>query len=299
MAFILRNVQTDFAGFQQLIDLYDHLKHCDEERIEIDMSDVTWFEANMCAPFGAVLSARQKAGSLRLFGVQQKVMSILRKNGFLPNFGFDRVKKPDTYGTTIEYQRFERSDVQDFKDYVARHFVGKGIPRMTAALHGKFRESISEVFQNAVHHSNSKRGIFACGQLFPGGTNRRLDFSVADLGDGMRKVILDNTGQDLSPEDAIDWAMKGANTTRRRESGTPGGLGLKLISEFLMLNGGRLKIASDAGYWTCYRDQVLRKKVCHKRFSSPFPGTVVNIEINAADKQSYCLESEIDAEDIF
>ncbi len=295
MAFILRNVRTDFAGFQQMIDLYDHLKYCDEDRIEIDMSDVTWFEANMCAPFGAVLSARKTVGGLRLFGVQQKVMSILQKNGFLPNFGFDRVKKPDTHGTTIEYQKFEQSDVQAFKNYVAKHFVGKGIPRMTAALRVEFRRSISEMFQNAVYHSNSKRGIFACGQLFPGGTNRRLDFSVSDLGDGMRKVIFDNTGQDLLPEEAIDWAMKGQNTTRRQESGTPGGLGLKLIREFLVLNGGRLQIASDAGYWTCYGDhQVLRKK-----FSSPFPGTVVNIEINAADKKNYRLKSEIDPKDVF
>ena len=294
MAFILRNVRTDFAGFQQMIDLNVHLERCDEGRIEIDMSGVTWFDANMCASFGAVLSARQKAGTFRLFGVKRGVMSILQKNGFLPNFGFNREKKRDTYGTTIEYQNFEQSDVQAFKEYVAKHFVGKGIPQMTAALRGKFRQSISEVFQNAIYHSNTKRGIFACGQFFPGITNPRLDFSVADLGDGMRKVILDNKGQDLSPEDAIDWAMAGENTTRHRGDGTPGGLGLKLIREFLVLNGGRLQIASDAGYWTCYRDQVLRK-----RFSSPFPGTVVNIEINAADTQSYHLKSEISAKDIF
>ena len=165
---------------------------------------------------------------------------------------------------------------------------------MAPALRGKFRRSISEIFQNAMHHSNTKLGIFACGQFFPSGPNSRMEFSVADLGDGMRKVILDNTGQDLLPEDAIDWAMEGENTTRRRESGTPGGLGLKIIREFLKLNGGRLKVASDSGYWTCHRDKVLRK-----RFSSPFPGTVVNIEINAADTQSYRLASEVDAKDIF
>jgi len=42
-------------------------------------------------------------------------------------------------------------------------------------------------------------------------------------------------------------------------------------------------------------------QVYKNRFKAPFPGTIVNIEINTSDAQSYCLESEeiIDAKDIF
>ena len=69
---------------------------------------------------------------------------------------------------------------------------------------------------------------------------------------------------------------------------------MKLIKDFINLNKGKLQIASDAGYWSFQLG-----KFETKRFSMPFPGTVVNIEINTADKQSYRLASEIDPSNIF
>ena len=95
---------------------------------------------------------------------------------------------------------------------------------MSPGLLKKFRESIFEIFSNAVLHSRSKMGIFTCGQFFP--VRHRLDFSVADLGIGMRQNIKDNTGLNLSAEAAIQWATEGRNTTKRGP--VPGGLGLKL-----------------------------------------------------------------------
>jgi len=85
--------------------------------------------------------------------------------------------------------------------------------------------------------------------------------------------------------------MRAANTTRQSESG---GLGLKLIREFIVHNNGRIVIVSDAGYWELQGGQVTKK-----RFDCPFPGTVVLIEINTADTKSYALKSEIDPNNIF
>ncbi|PXF58054.1 MAG: ATP-binding protein, partial [Deltaproteobacteria bacterium] len=74
----------------------------------------------------------------------------------------------------------------------------------------------------------------------------------------------------------------------------PGGLGLKLLSEFIDLNGGRIQIVSDAGYW-----KREKSKVSAAQLSQPFPGTVVSVEINTADKQSYALTYELSETDIF
>ena len=160
------------------------------------------------------------------------------------------------------------------------------------ALHRKFRESIAEIFENAVEHSETKHGIFACGQYFPG--YRRLDFSISDLGIGIRNKVLREIGLNMSSEKAISWALEAENTTRQREDGKPGGLGLKLIKEFIRLNSGKIQIISDSGYWCYHKNEIVTE-----HFPSPFPGTVVNIEINTADKQSYCLASEIDPKEIF
>ena len=66
----------------------------------------------------------------------------------------------------------------------------------------------------------------------------------------------------------------------------PGGLGLKLLREFVRLNEGRIQIVSDRGYWEC--DTNGENAV---RMEQSFPGTVV-LEINTADTKSSYLKSE-------
>lgn len=293
----LGNLNTAFDGYKSIINIYYQMSACKETICEIDMSEVNWIDANMCAALGAVLQSNfceDKITKISLQDMKPQIEDIFQKNGFLSNFGFDVEKKPDTYGTTIEYQRFGCMDSQSFKRYVEKHFRGKEIPDMTPRLAQKFRESISEIFENAIDHSKTQLGIFACGQYFP--AQNRLDFSIADLGIGFRENIFSCLGKHFAPEEAIEWAMEGMNTTRRPKDGKPGGFGLKLIKEFLTLNNGELDIVSDAGYWSIKRGQIYKK-----RFRAPFPGTIVNIEINTSDAQSYRLESEglIDAEDIF
>lgn len=287
----LGRVETTFSGFDQLVRLHSSLRACGGRTADLDMAAVTWMDANMCAPLGAVLLNRSPARVL-LRNLRSGLEEALQRNGFLPNFGFDRPKTPDVYGTTIEYPRFQRSDSDAFKRYVERHFVGKGIPEMSTALRRRFRASICEVFDNAVEHSQTELGIFACGQHFP--HNQRLDFCIADLGIGIRRNILETMGQKFTSRRAIAWAMEGQNTTRRRRDGRPGGLGLKLIWEFIKLNRGKIHIVSDRGFWSFVRDRVASRS-----FSAPFPGTVVNIEINTADTHTYCLASEIDPDGIF
>jgi len=290
VAICLGPVNSTFDGFRRLAHLHDEIRTLDAGIIEVDLSSCTWLDANMCAPLGAILTLR-KDKQIRMKAVRDGLLDILQKNGFLPNFGFDRPKKPDTFGTTIEYRCFERTDIRGFMGYVAQQFEGKGLPQMTAALRRRFTESIAELFGNAMEHSETQHGIFACGQWFP--RRHRLDFSVADLGIGIRERILRSTGSHLEAEEAIAWAVDADNTTRHPGEGKPGGLGLKLIKEFINLNGGSIQIASDRGHWRFQRGQEELK-----RFDTPFPGTAVNIEIDTADTQTYCLSSEIDPTDI-
>ena len=139
-------------------------------------------------------------------------------------------------------------------------------------------------------HSQTKLGIFSCGQYFP--KRDRLDFSVADLGIGIRQNILGSTGLNLPAAEAIAWATVGQNTTKR--GNIPGGLGLKLLREFITLNAGRIQIVSDSGYWALESGEVISKEM-----PNSFPGTVVSIEIDTVDKRSYRLSSEISEDDIF
>lgn len=283
-------IKHDEAGFSALVELSAKTEQCRFTQVEIDMGATSWFDADMCAPFGAILyRVGRNLNSVLLTGIPAAVERILSKNAFLSSYGRDKV--PDTYGTTIPYQRFDAKDDRYFASYIERELVRrKEFPKMSLGLLKKFRESVFEIFSNAVIHAETKLGVFSCGQFFP--KSKRLALSVADLGIGIRKNIHKKRGLDLDPNSAIAWAMEAGNTTKTGP--IPGGLGLKLLREFMVRNQGSLQIVSDRGYWA-----LLGGKIQTQRLRNPYPGTVVNIEINTADTHSYVLASEVSAGDIF
>jgi signal transduction histidine kinase len=290
MRIALSPIEHKQAGFEKLIHLYARTEHCVLEEIEIDMTHATWFDADMCATFGALLyRLGSDANTIRLINIPKPVERILSKNGFLSNYGRENI--PDQWGTTIPYQRFDVNDDRYFAEYIESNLVHRPeMPRMSSGLLKKFRESVMEIFSNAVIHSQTKLGIFSCGQYFP--NRHRLNFSIADLGIGIRQNIKENIDLDLPPEKAITWATEAQNTTKRGR--IPGGLGLKLMREFIQLNGGRIQIVSDAGYW-----EQADGDISEERLSRAFPGTIVSIEIDTRDTQSYALAAELSPDDIF
>lgn len=290
MRLALPEIRHDLAGFNALVRLHGQSADSFLENIEVDLGATTWFDADMCAALGAILyRLGEGLNTVRLSNIRPSVESILSKNGFLSHYG--RAKIPDRWGTTIPYRRFDVKDDRYFADYIENELIHRSeMPAMSPGLLKKFRESIFEIFSNAVLHSDTKLGIFSCGQFFP--KRDRLDFSVADLGIGMCRNIREKVGLELSAENAIVWATQGRNTTKR--GSVPGGLGLKLLGEFIDLNGGCIQIVSDAGYWRREKGKTVTAPLNH-----PFPGTVVTVEINTADTNSYILSSELNAEDIF
>jgi len=290
MKHFLPAVCHDQNGFVALIELHARTKDCYLDDITIDMSKTDWFDADMCAALGALLyRLGQGLNTITLPNIQPKVETILSQNGFLSHYG--RALLQDQRGITIPYQRLDPKDDRFFAAYLERELIQRDdMPSMSAGLLKKFRESIFEIFSNAVIHSQTQMGIFCCGQFFP--KRGMIYFSVADLGIGIRQNLKNNLGLDLPSQDAIQWATEGNNTTKRGQ--IPGGLGLKLLREFIRLNGGCIQIVSDAGYWKQDSAGIL----CNK-LSQPFPGTVVSVAINTKDTRSYALSSELSESDIF
>lgn len=290
LKFILSEIRHDKTGFDALAVLYSQAKDCVFDNIEIDMKKTLWFDADMCVSFGAVLyRLGDNVNTIKLTNIPPNVENILAKNGFLSHYGQEKIS--DSWGTTISYRRFDVKDDRSFAEYIESEFIYRSeVPTMSEKLKQKFQKSIFEIFSNAVLHSRTKLGIFTGGQFFP--KRHQLDFSVADLGIGIRQNIKESIGLDLTPEQAIIWATSSNNTTKRGQ--VPGGLGLKLLGEFIDLNGGCIQIVSEYGYW-------MRKnnKIETAQLSQPFPGTVVNVEINTNDSSSYMLSTEVTPADIF
>jgi hypothetical protein len=286
----LRDLRSNRQGFEQMAELASKIEDYFLGEIVVDMSQVGFCDANMCAPLGAVLyRASVDLNTVNFSGLSEPVKAILEKNGFLANYGYDF--RRDTYGTTIQYRRFERDESRLFAQYIERELlVGKGLPQMTDGLKRGFKEGILEIFSNSVIHAESKNGIFTCGQLFP--ANKLLNFTITDLGIGFRENILRKRGLALTSRQAIEWAMQAGNTTKNGR--IPGGLGLKLLREFIQKNGGKIQITSYDGYW-----ELSSGRAQSYTLKNSFPGTVVNIVINTADQKTYRLSKEISPEDLF
>lgn len=276
-------LHSSIGTYRFLSDLNTKLSSDQSSTIIINFEEASWLDGNMCAPLGAILyKAQQHQKSLSLINISAHVSDFLRKNGFLIQYGLTQTS--DRYHTTIQYQRFESKDELRFREYISKHLETKAIPHMLSPLKKKFLLSISELFNNAVYHSESKLGIFACGQYFP--RKHSINFSIADLGIGIQKNLFIKKGLALPAIDAIKWAMEGTNTTKK--GAIPGGLGLKLLREFILINNGWIQIASDNGFWELRNDgQVVNKILVH-----PFPGTVVNIMINTNDQSIYYLDND-------
>ena len=283
-------IRHDRTGYSALTELVRQTQGVTFDQIDIDLSESTWFDGDMCAAFGAILyRLGRNVNSVGLLNISTEVEKCLSRNGFLSSYGRHLI--PDNYGSAIPYKRFDVGDDHAFQNYVERELMQrKNMPDMSAGLTKKFSESVFEVFNNAIIHSQTQLGIFTCGQFYP--RQNRIAFSIADLGIGIRNNVEREIGLKLKADEAIKWALTAGATTKTGP--IPGGLGLKLLREFVHLNKGRLQIVSECGYW----------ELSHQRedmglLQYPFPGTVVNIEVNTADSHQYKLSSERPPVDIF
>lgn len=281
MKFFLSNCSTKLAGFIELARLEKHCETLFADRLELDLSACDWIDANMVAPLGAVLAKiTDNLNDVSFINVPEKIRKILRKNEFLIHYG--EATLIDSYGTSMPYRRVDLNDERYFASYLGKYTQNKGIPKMTPTLRRRFFESIGELYANAMMHSQSRLGVFVCGQHFP--KKHCFDFCISDAGAGFEGSIFRAFGLKVDSMKAMQFCLTEGNTTKRHE---PGGLGLKLLQRFIELNNGRIVIVSKAAYY-----EYSKGKDAFHRLDSPFPGTCIIIEINTADTTSYQLRSE-------
>lgn len=272
MIYHLPTVPSNCTGFERLGRLAKATSHLFADELELDMSNVSSFDANMAAPLGVVLARiTDEFNSIRIVSVPAHVKMKLRKNQFLTHFRYDSTD--DVRLDRMPFRRFRLSDNGAFEEYVQRLFTSEAIPAVSEKTSQRFKKKMFEVYQNAIIHSESQIGVFVCGQLFP--SQSRVDFTIADGGIGIRDSVrryFRNTKINSIP--ALRWALKPNNTTKRR----PRGFGLGFLQRFSTLNRGKVRIVSRFAFYEFNCGTEIFNKM-----SSDFPGTAVTIQINTAE----------------
>lgn len=282
------SIKSDHQGYQKLIAICNHVLNSRYEDLQVSFAGVRWFEANLCAALGAAIFTKQEnGGSVSLSNCSDYYKGLFRRNGFSRLFGdatYDLLND-----TTIKFTIHQPNDTQQISDYINRRLVEKrDFPNLSKVLKNKISQSFFEVYENAIFHSDCNE-IFSCGQFYPRKNPPRIDFTVVDLGRTIKANVAEHLKVKISGWEAVRWAVMENNTTKT--GSIPGGLGLKLIEEFVELNNGKIQIVSADGYWELRRGKRLAMPM-----RNSFPGTIVNFEINL-DNNFYYDDSEEDDHD--
>ena len=291
--YLPKEIHTDYKGYSSLINLIDKTELLFLKEIFFDFSKVQWFDANLCAVLGAVVTQVQNnLNEVKLINFPKKIENLFKKNCFFGYFGKEVI--PDINDTTIFYRKFKTSEEKYFQKYIDKELLSN-LPQMSELLRKKINSNILEVFLNAIDHGRSDY-IFSCGQYYP--AKNIIDFTIVDIGRTIKKNVnqylkkVKKIKKDIRGFNCIKWAIVEGHSTR--DINIPCGLGFSIIKDFIELNKGRIQIISSDGFW-----EMENKSNFVKEFKNEFPGVIINFRFNIDDTNYYTLSSELSEEDIF
>jgi len=164
-------VRSDTRGYNWLAQVSQELEPLQGRTVLLDAERLSWFDANLCSPLGALLNrARTRINTLQWKEPSGEVLRIWMKNGF--DILLESKGLADTYDTTIAYRRFSLGEEKAFIGYVGRELLTQGrLPRVTEPAKRRMEGYFHEVFNNAVLHSLSTYGVWTSG-LFKSRSSR-------------------------------------------------------------------------------------------------------------------------------
>lgn len=273
------------------IELYKKFQKMDtKEKLTFDFSNASFIYANFTALFGALIDSCENFEII--LPNDENVKSVLSKNDFFPNF-LENVKKlKDKSNSVVNYENFGLEDIEKQDRFSEKLLLEnllekKGVTNLSQRVLKEVSKSILELFSNARDHSKSQKGIYIAGQFFP--KKGKFDFTIVDLGVGIKHNVNNFLKENKSGSEAIKWAIQRQNSTNKDN---PRGLGLALLKELIMKSNGKIEILSDNGLYTLRQQQEYFEDL-----NFVFGGTLVNIEFNIEKDKKYVFNEEIGNED--
>lgn len=287
-----KNLKSNYTGFHILMGIFfeidEKIKKDNIKYLTIDLTNVKHFDSNLFAVLSAKSVEYYSKGiqQVKIINIDKKLQEKLQPHNFPLIYS-------NAKADNIKYMIFNRNQFAKFHNYINSIFSQNnyGLPQMSNALKCKIIDGLGEVFGNVLMHTESEQ-VFFCGQV-TFGSSRRLDITIVNLGRTIKENVeqfCSITGNPL-PTNCIEWCAENGNTTKIKKTG---GLGLTILKEFVIRNNGKMQILSDDEYWESGKHEKSKNLGKNK-----FNGTIVNVEFNLNDKNSYKLISEIDINDVF
>lgn len=182
------NIKSEFEGYNYFSRLWSELKDHNYTDIVFDFKNVKFFEANLCAMFGAIFESLETNNNfISVINIHSRILNVLRKNEFVLPYGFTKVT--DTYDTTVVYKKFNPNADKDFYNYINTQLLSKEeFPSHSELLGKRIIENIFELYENARTHGLCNY-IHTCGQIFPNKLSKPLHFTIVDKGKNIKENV--------------------------------------------------------------------------------------------------------------
>lgn len=303
--FEIPTINDGAADFLALINLHNKIIKSleritpEEYDIKLSFSNCNFIRQNAIAYLGAISTFLKDKGFIVYYdfnSMKDSIVNILKADGFLGNnFGGRFANNYEHSDKAVPFKNF-KGDLQtneqlsgSIVDYVSKEWLKDSRISIKPALKNDLCAKMYELFANALEHSNSNLGCFACGQTYSSGEKDETVLTIVDLGIGIAnsvKKYIENTGKSIENDEAIKWAFKNGNTTRPDQSG---GIGLALVYDFLKLNNGFMDV-----YCNNVSLRIDKGKRNVRFIDADFSGTMINIRIWHSENTSYGYREEFE-----
>lgn len=282
-------IAEDPWSYNKLFALWREVKGSGRHFL-FDFSQCTFLGQNGVAFLGGLIrSVEQRGGEVTLdwSTLRSGIKMNLAQNGFLAVFqgGMEPWE-----GNSIPYREDPELDKDGLVDYLADRWLGRNWVYLSDGLRYALAAKVCEIYVNAFEHSDSRIGVFSCGQHYP--RLRMVRLTAVDFGVGIPCNVRGFVkNQSIHASSAMKWAFQRGTTTRPGSSG--GGVGLDLLKGLVRLNGGALQVFSHEGYAV-----LLSQSERYEERTKNFEGTMVTITLRC-DQKFYRLTTERDDKPLF
>lgn len=277
-------LNLNFIDYRFIAELFSTIESSIDTVIILDFSNCKYYDAGFIAFLGGIYDYFKGCGKhiYLNFPYSSVVKRYFCNSGLYSYICADTSMQPNQNAVP-----FCNIKIVDFN--VTNNYTNKFMELAPIALSEGAKQFIStniiELFTNAIDHSESPLGCYACGHWMP--KHNTLVFSVYDSGIGIPNKIK-RKFQGYSSEDAIEWALQRGHSTIQLENDIPRGLGLYNLKDFIRLNKGTLRILSNDIYYE-YSDGGSET---FKVINHPIHGTLITMKVLPDSANLYCLKGE-------
>lgn len=286
----IRDKPNDFAELFSIVNQMNNAP-CN---IVIDFSNCETLWPNALAVLGGAVRRAEFQGKIISFDwvslANSSLNEVLSQNDFARTFGKKtriplKESIPYREDKVVDRNATMSSTMNSIMDYLSELWLGRGWVLVSFKLRNAIVGKVWEVYSNAFEHSNSKIGVFSCGEHIA----NDLVLSVVDFGQGIPEKVRsflseDPRSQNLDSINFLKWAFQRGHSTCTE--GVARGLGLDLLKEFIELNHGKLEIYTNNVYVII--DNLGMK---YEKIDVPFEGTVMHITLRC-DENLYQFKHE-------